>query len=227
MRGRTCPALSTEVSPIWCARTLARESEVNFIAVKGPQLFRMYVGESERALREIFRKARQSAPCIIFFDELDALAPQRGAGDSQSSERMVAQLLTEMDGVERLAGVVVLGATNRPDLIDPALLRPGRFDLLVELPTPDQVARLAILGVHTRRMPLGDDVDLARLAAACDELSGAEIEALCRRAAMAALREQIAAQEDGVSGEAALAGLRVERRHFEGALRQMAPLPHG
>jgi transitional endoplasmic reticulum ATPase len=205
------------------AKALAHESEANFISVKGPQLYTMYVGESERAIREIFRKARQSAPCIIFFDELDALAPARGGMDHQVSGRMVAQLLTEIDGVEDLRGVVVLGATNRPDLIDPALLRPGRFDLLVELTLPDATARRQILAVHTRAMPLADDVELDKLASACDEFSGAELEAVCRRAALMALREQIDARV--VAGEtaapAALDHILVRRRHFDAARREV------
>jgi hypothetical protein len=205
------------------AKALARESEANFISVKGPQLYTMYVGESERAIREIFRKARQSAPCIIFFDEIDALAPARGGMDHQVSGRMVAQLLTEIDGVEDLRGVVVLGATNRPDLIDPALLRPGRFDMLVELTLPDTAARRQILAVHTRAMPLADDVDLARLAAACDEFSGAELEAVCRRAALMAVREQIDARLAGAQAGAPpdLGELLIHRRHFDAARNEV------
>ena len=195
------------------AKALARRSEANFISVKGPQLYSMYVGESERAIREVFRKARQSAPCIIFFDEIDALAPARGGVDQHVSERVVAQLLTEMDGIEELRGVMVLGATNRADLVDPALLRPGRFDMLVELPQPDRAAREAILRVHTRRMPLGEDVDLARIAAACDECSGADIEWLCRRAALLAIRERV---DEGAADPAA-GELVVRMRHFQAA----------
>lgn len=205
------------------ARALARESEANFISVKGPQLFNMYVGESERALRDIFRKARQSAPCIVFFDELDALAPTRGGVDGQASERMVAQLLTEIDGVGGLQGVVVLAATNRVDLIDPALLRPGRFDMAVALPAPDREARLAILRVHTRRMPLAGDVDLARLADSCGDWTGADLEALCRRAAMAAVREHVEAGQGSAGGpERALDDLEVGRRHFAAAQGELA-----
>jgi transitional endoplasmic reticulum ATPase len=172
------------------AKALARESEANFIAVKGPQLLSMWVGESERGVREVFRKARQAAPCIVFFDEIDALAPRRGGGgDSQVTERVVSQFLTELDGIEDLKGVVVLAATNRLDRVDPALLRPGRFDFLVELPAPDQEARLAILGVHTRGMPLAGDVDLEALAAETEGSVGADLEGLCRRAALLAIRE--------------------------------------
>ena len=207
------------------AKALARESEANFISVKGPQLFTMYVGESERAIREVFRKARQSAPCIVFFDEIDALAPARGGLDHHTGERVVAQLLTELDGVEELRGVVVVAATNRADLIDPALLRPGRFDMLVALPLPDLDARQAILRVHTRRMPLAGDVELLRLAAACEEFSGAEIEALCRRAALLAIRERIEGRAAAPADESAppnLSDLQVRRRHFEAALAELA-----
>lgn len=200
------------------AKALARQCEANVIAVKGPQLFSMWVGESERAVREVFRKARQVAPCIVFFDEIDALAPPRGQYDTQAAERVVSQLLTELDGIEDLSGVVVLAATNRLDRVDPALLRPGRFDFLVELPLPDRAARLAILHVHTRRMPLADDVDLQALAAATEDFSGADIEGLCRRAALLALRELLPSQArppDPLPGE-----LRIRRRHFEAALAE-------
>ncbi len=178
------------------AKALARQSEANFIAVKGAQMLSMWVGESERAVREVFRKAKQAAPCIIFFDELDALAPRRGlAGDMQVTERVVAQLLTELDGIEELRGVLVLAATNRPDRIDPALLRPGRFDIMVELPMPDEDARRAILAIHTRAMPLAADVDLNALATTTADASGAELEGLCRRAGVLALRAHLAAAQ--------------------------------
>lgn len=202
------------------AKALARQSQANFISVKGPQLLSQWVGESERGVREIFRKARQAAPCIVFFDEIDALAPVRGP-DSQVAERVVGQLLTEIDGMEGLGGVVVLAATNRIDRIDPALLRAGRFDLIVAVPPPDQGSRLAILGVHTRGVPLADDVRLDDLAGATAGLTGADIAALCQRAALLALREQIeqrADAEDGLSG--ARPDLAVARRHFDAALRE-------
>jgi len=172
------------------AKALARESGVNFIAIKGPELLSKWVGESERGVREAFRRARQVAPCIVFFDEIDALAPRRGAGDSSHvSERVVSQLLSEMDGIEELRGVVVVAATNRLDIVDPALLRPGRFEMLVELPMPDREARLAILQVHTRAKPLAPDVNLEELASCTEGLTGADIEGLCRQAAMLAIRE--------------------------------------
>lgn len=199
------------------ARALANQSEANFIAIKGPQLLSMWVGESERAVREIFRKARQAAPCIIFFDELDALAPRRGsAGDSHTTERVVSQLLTEIDGIEELRGVLILAATNRIDRIDPALLRPGRFDLLLEMPLPDMDARQAILAIHTQRMPLARDVDLAHLAAQTDGFVGATLEALCRRAAMLAIRDHLASSTD----QPELADMQIAMRHFVAAFAE-------
>lgn len=199
------------------AKALARESEANFISVKGPQLLSMWVGESERGVREVFRKARQAAPCIVFFDEIDAVAPQRGGGgDNQVTERVVSQLLTELDGIEELKGVVVVAATNRMDRVDPALLRPGRFDFLVELPPPDREARRAILQVHTRRMPLADDVDLDALAVHTEGLVGADLEGLCRRAALFAIRELLERDRGPLSDESTLA-LRIGRGHFQKA----------
>ncbi|MGC9146802.1 MAG: CDC48 family AAA ATPase [Infirmifilum sp.] len=173
------------------AKAVATESEANFVSIKGPEIFSKWVGESERAIREIFRKARQAAPSVIFIDEIDALAPMRGlvSTDSGVTERVVSQLLTEMDGLERLEGVVVIAATNRPDIIDPALLRPGRFDRLIYVPPPDEKARLEIFKVHTKRMPLAEDVDLAELAKRTEGYTGADIAAVCREAAISALRE--------------------------------------
>ena len=206
------------------AKAVAHGSEANFIAVKGPQLLSMWVGESERAVREVFRKARQAAPCIIFFDELDALAPPRDGVGGVSSERVVSQLLTEMDGVSALEGVVVLASTNRPDRIDPALLRPGRFDVLIELPAPGEAARLSILTVHTKHMPLSTDVDLVALATDCEGFVGADLSELCRRAATLAIRERVADAAE------ARIKLRVTRAHFERARReieqQIAAHPH-
>jgi transitional endoplasmic reticulum ATPase len=194
------------------AKALAGESEANFISVKGPQLISMWAGESERAIREIFRKARQVAPAIIFFDEIDALAPERANGASQVSERIAAQLLAELDGIEELKGVFVLAATNRLDRLDPALLRPGRFDSLVELKSPDKPERLEILKVHTRKMPLAADVDLAAIAGPEDGLVGAELEALCREAAFAAIREAVASDSKQ---------LKVTMGHFREAMAGM------
>jgi transitional endoplasmic reticulum ATPase len=194
------------------AKALARESEVNFISVKGPQLLSMWVGESERGVREVFRKARQVAPCIVFFDEIDALTPHRGGGEGAAVERVVSQFLTELDGIETLKGVVVLGATNRIDMLDPALLRPGRFDIHVQLPAPDREACLEILRVHTRKMPLSDDVDVEALATASEGFVGADIEGLCRRAATLAMREFLEQPDTPVDQ------FFVGRRHFDRAL---------
>jgi transitional endoplasmic reticulum ATPase len=174
------------------ARALATESGVNFISVKGPALLSKYVGESERGVREIFRKAKQAAPCIVFFDEIDALVPVRTAGsDSHVAERVISQFLTELDGVEELTGVLVLGATNRPDILDPAVLRPGRFDGVLEVPLPDPAERKEIFRIGLRGKPLAGEVGLDDLAASSDGFSGADIQAVCQRAALAAIRETI------------------------------------
>ncbi|MHA1595994.1 MAG: CDC48 family AAA ATPase [Candidatus Baldrarchaeia archaeon] len=203
--------------PPGCGKTLlakaaATESGANFIAVRGPEILSKWVGESEKAIRRIFQKARQAAPCIIFFDEIDAIAPQRGlyAGESGVTERIVNQLLTEMDGIVPLKNVVVMAATNRPDILDPALLRPGRFDRLVYVPPPDKTGRYEIFKVHTRNMPLAEDVDLERLAEITEGYTGADIEAVCREAALCALREDINAKK-------------VYMRHFEEALKMVPP----
>ena len=207
------------------AKAVAGETEANFIAIKGPQLVSMWAGESERAVREVFRKARQAAPAIIFFDEIDALAPERGGGaSSQVSERVVAQLLTELDGIEELKGVFVLAATNRLDRVDTALLRPGRFDSLIELKAPDKTGRLAILNVHARRMPLAADVDLKAIAAEGEGLSGADLEAICREAAYGAIREAVAAEgkAKGKARGGAASALKVRMQHFQEGLALVA-----
>jgi transitional endoplasmic reticulum ATPase len=179
------------------ARAVATESEANFIAVKGPEMLSKWVGESERAVRETFRKARMVAPAIIFFDEIDAVVPMRGSGigDSHVTERVISQLLTELDGLEKLENVVVIAATNRPDLIDSALLRPGRFDRLVLVPAPDKKARLEIFKIHTKGMPLAKDVDLEALAAETEGYAGSDITGLCREAAMLVLRKDKKSKE--------------------------------
>ncbi len=179
------------------ARAVATESEANFISVRGPEIFSKWVGESEKAVREIFRKARMAAPSIIFFDEFDALVPRRGMGiaDSRVTERVISQILTEMDGLITLQNVLVIAATNRPDIIDPAVLRPGRFDRIIYVPPPDEEARLKILQIHTRGMPLAEDVDLTDLARKTAGYSGADLEALCREAALNALRRDINSKE--------------------------------
>ncbi|MEM4500225.1 MAG: CDC48 family AAA ATPase [Candidatus Woesearchaeota archaeon] len=192
------------------AKAVANESNANFIAVKGPELFSKWVGESEKHVREVFKRARTMAPSIIFFDEFDALAPKRSSFGHEVTERVVNQLLTELDGIEELSKVVVIAATNRVDLIDPALLRPGRFDYIIELEKPDEKTRLEIFKVHTRNMPLAKDVDLEKLAKETEGLTGADIEAICREAAMESVRERIEGKRTKIE---------VTRDHFEKALR--------
>ena len=179
------------------AKALATESRANFIGIKGPQFMSKWVGESERSIREIFKKAKQAAPCVIFLDEVDGLAPRRGLDASGVAERVLSQLLTELDGIEELRGVVVLAATNRLDLVDPALLRPGRFDSVIEVPLPDEKARLEIFRIHSRKQRLAPGVDLAVLSAETAGFSGAEIEATCRRATMMAIREYLETHPGG------------------------------
>jgi len=191
------------------AKAVANESGANFISVKGPELLSKWFGESEQRIRELFRRAKQVAPAIIFFDEIDALAPRRGYGIHEATERIVSQLLTEMSGIEEMKNVVVIAATNRPDLVDPALLRPGRIDRFVLVPPPNEKERLEILKIHTRNMPL-KNVDLVELAKKTEGFSGADLEALCREAAMNALRENIKAKE-------------VRMKHFEEALKKVTP----
>ncbi|MCK4319229.1 CDC48 family AAA ATPase [Candidatus Micrarchaeota archaeon] len=171
------------------AKAAATETDSNFIAINGPEVVSKWVGESEKVLREMFRKARQSAPCILFFDEIDSIAPRRGTGgDSMTTERIVDTLLAEMDGLKGLKNVVVMGATNRPDILDKALLRAGRFDKLVEIPVPDEKARLEILRIHTKKMPL-KGVDLKELAKITINYTGADLENICREAGMIAIRK--------------------------------------
>ena len=194
------------------SKAVATESKANFISVKGSEILSKWFGESERKIAEIFKKAKQASPCIIFFDEIDAIAPMRGssAGEPRVVERMVNTLLSEMDGLEELRGVVVIGATNRPDLIDAALLRPGRFDEVVLVPPPDEKARLDILKVHTKNMALDSDVNLVNLSKKTEGYSGADIGALCRKAGVIALHENIKIEK-------------VSKRHFEAALNKINP----
>ncbi len=193
------------------AKAVATESEANFILVKGPELLSKWVGESEKAVRKVFDKARQTAPTIIFFDEIDSLAPRRGmSSDAHVTQRVVNQILTEMDGLVDLNDVVVLAATNRPDMLDTALLRPGRFDRIILTPVPDEEARKAIFEVHTRNMPLVKDVSIAKLAAETENYVGADIEAVCREAAMLALRKDMKCKE-------------IAMKYFKEALDKVAP----
>ncbi|WP_455368284.1 CDC48 family AAA ATPase [[Eubacterium] cellulosolvens] len=175
------------------AKAIASESEANFLSIKGPELLSKWVGESEKGVRETFRKAKQAAPSIIFFDEIDAITPQRGGGlgDSHVTERVISQILTELDGLEELRNVVVLAATNRPDIIDPALLRPGRFDRLIGISSPNKEARKEIFKIHLEGKPLTSDVKLETLAEKTENYVGADIEAICREASMLAIREYV------------------------------------
>ncbi|MFP3909388.1 MAG: CDC48 family AAA ATPase [Archaeoglobaceae archaeon] len=193
------------------AKAVANESKANFITVKGSELLSKWLGESEKAVREIFKKAKQASPCIIFFDELDATAQMRGVGDSNRAvERVVNQLLTEIDGLEELEDVLVVGATNRPDILDKALLRPGRFDRLLFVRSPDKRSRKAIINVHLKDMPLSDDVDIEELADVTEGYVGADIEAVAREAVMLAFREKLDTEK-------------IEMRHFMDALMKVRP----
>ncbi|MFC7154415.1 CDC48 family AAA ATPase [Halomarina halobia] len=204
------------------AKAVANESQSNFISIKGPELLNKYVGESERGVRDVFEKARSNAPTVVFFDEIDSIAGQRGRNmsDSGVGERVVSQLLTELDGLEELEDVVVVAATNRPDLIDTALMRPGRLDRHVHVPVPDEAARRAIFGVHTREKPLADDVDLDRLARRTEGYVGADIEAVCREAAMIASRDFIKSV-DREEIEGSIGNVRITMDHFERALDEV------
>jgi transitional endoplasmic reticulum ATPase len=194
------------------AQAVAKESNANFISVKGPEMFSKWLGESEKAIRETFKKARQVAPCVIFFDEIDSVAAMQGmeSTDGRTSERVLNQLLTEMDGLESLKDVVVIAATNRPNLLDPAILRPGRFDRLVYMGSPDRKGRLRIFKIHTKNTPLAEDVDLETLADTTEGYVGADIESVCREAVMIALRENFDIEK-------------VEMRHFRDALKKVKP----
>ncbi len=204
-----------------CGKTLlaqaaASMSEMNFIAVRGPALLSKYVGESEAAVREVFSKARQAAPCLVFFDEIDALVPRRGgeSSDSHVSDRVVGQFLTELDGLEKLTGVLVMAATNRPDIIDPAVLRPGRFDVHVAIPLPEARERLAVLRVHTRNKRLAQGLSMDALLPRTEGLAGADLAAICQRAALHAVRERV---RDAQVDESVV----LEQRHFDAALEDI------
>ncbi|MEW6731753.1 MAG: CDC48 family AAA ATPase [Acidobacteriota bacterium] len=204
------------------AKAIATESQVNFISVKGPALISKYVGESEKGLRDVFRKARQAAPCIIFFDEIDALLPTRNSSSSDShvAERVLSQFLTELDGVEELNGVLVLGATNRVDMLDPAVLRPGRFDEIIEILPPDEISRKEIFQVHMRNKPLTIAIDFTKLAVRTDGFSGAEIASICNKATMNAIRRAVA-----TTGEKSISEIEViiEIKDIEDAFMEVSP----
>jgi transitional endoplasmic reticulum ATPase len=204
------------------AKAVAKESQANFIHVKGPALMNKFVGESEKGVREIFRKAKQTAPCIVFFDEIDALVPKRGSGetDAHTSERVISQFLTEMDGLEELHGVMVLAATNRIDIIDPALLRPGRFDLLLQVPPPEPDARLEIFKIHSTKNPLAKDVSFEKLVQETEGCTGADIDAVCREATMHAIRRFLS-ENTGNENRLKPTKLEVKMSDMQAAIKRM------
>ncbi len=221
------------------AKAVATNSDANFISIKGPELLSKWVGESEKGIREVFRKARQASPCVVFFDELDSVAPRRsssGSGDSHVGDRLVSQLLTEMDGLQDLNGVVVIGATNRPDIIDEALLRPGRFDRILEIPLPDNDSIKEILRIHMVRKPIDKSVELNKLVELCKGLSGADIAALVNAAALSAIKEHILTNRSEQNTErkellyadesqpvSQKVPLNITMKHFEAALKKIKP----
>ena len=204
------------------AKAVATESEANFINVKGPEFLSKWVGESEKAVRETFRKARQAAPCVIFMDEIDSIAPTRGGeGDSHVTERVISQLLTEIDGMQSLNNVIVIAATNRPDILDPALLRPGRFDRIVKVGMPDLDARRQILHIHTDKKPLADDVDIDKLAEKTEGFTGADLAALTNEAVMLAIRSIIAKNGDN---KELMKSQKIDMSFFNMALEKVRPM---
>jgi len=195
--------------------------------VRGPELLSKWVGESERAVREVFRKARQASPCVIFFDEIDAIAPARGTGigESMVTERVVSQLLTELDGLVEAKGVIVLAATNRPDIVDPALLRAGRFDAFVYVPLPDAEARKEIFKIHLRGKPLAPDVDVDELSRRTEGYSGAEIANVCRAASIAAIRDHLKKYQNEEEANKHKDELKVTMAHLLDAVKKTRPMP--
>ncbi len=210
------------------AKAVATESEANFISVRGPELLSKWVGESERGVREVFRRARQAAPCVIFFDEVDSIAPIRGmGGDSMVTERVVSQLLTEMDGIQSLQGVVVLAATNRVDMVDPALLRPGRFDKLIYVGMPDKYARQKILEIHTKNKPLAEDVRLDKIAELCEDFSGADVAAVANTAVSLVLHEYLSKYPTPEEAAKHVEEAKIYQRHFEEAVKKVRQQKEG
>ncbi|NYT10059.1 MAG: CDC48 family AAA ATPase, partial [Methanosarcinales archaeon] len=205
------------------AKAVATESQANFISIKGPEFLSKWVGESEKAVRETFRKARQAAPSVVFLDEIDSIAPSRGgmSSDSHVTERVISQILTELDGLESLNDVMVIAATNRPDIIDSALLRPGRFDRLIEISLPDEEARKEILKIHTSKKPLADDIDLDDIAKRTDKFSGADLGAVVNEAVMLAIREYVLSGQCKADEE--ICEYKVSKKHFEEALKKVTP----
>ena len=207
-------------------KAVANECGSNFISVKGPELMSKWIGESEKGIREIFRKARQAAPCIIFFDEIDAIAPIRGGqiGESHVTERMISQILTEIDGLEVLKNVVVISATNRPDIVDPALLRPGRFDRHLYVPPPDLESRLQIIKIHVKKIPLDKQVDIQHLADITEGFTGADIASFIAAAVMLAIREYVSKYEDPIVAGKNVRELKVKMHHIKKAMSKIKPL---
>ena len=204
------------------AKAVATESEANFISVKGPEFLNKYVGESEKAVRETFRKARMASPCVVFMDEIDSIAPVRGGGDdSQVTERVVSQILTELDGLEPMNDVVVIAATNRPDIIDPALLRPGRFDKAILVGPPDEASRKSILEIQLRSKPLADDVDIGALAKETEGCTGADLSAICNEAVMTAVRNLVAKGQMPTDEE--IENCKVSMADLQGAVSKFGP----
>ena len=210
------------------AKAVATQSEANFVSVRGPELLSKWVGESERGIREIFRRARQASPCVVFFDEIDSIAPVRGAGgETAVAERVVSQLLTELDGMENMHGVVVLAATNRADMIDPALLRPGRFDKIIQIPLPDKQSRKSILEINAEKIPVVDDKDspdkvlLDKIAEITDGLSGADVASIANTAVSLVIHEHLDTNPDAKKIESDAKGARVTMRHFEEAVKKV------
>jgi len=201
------------------AKAIAHTTESNFISIKGPELLSKWVGESEKGVREIFRKAHQAAPCIIFLDEIDAIAPSRSSGtsDSHVTERVVSQILTEIDGLEELHNVVVIGATNRLDIVDSALLRPGRFDRIIEVPMPDAKGRENIFKIHTKKKPLAENIDFTKLVEYTDGFSGAEVASVCNRAAMTAIKRFVNNKEKSVKS------IKITQEDFVNAINKIRP----
>ena len=210
------------------AKAVATQSEANFVSVRGPELLSKWVGESERGIREIFRRARQASPCVIFFDEIDSIAPVRGAGgETAVAERVVSQLLTELDGMENLHGVVVLAATNRADMIDPALLRPGRFDKIIQIPLPDEESRRSILEINAEKIPVVDDKDspdrvsLDKISEITDGMSGADVASIANTAVSLVIHEHLDEDPDAKKIESDAKKARVTMRHFEEAVKKV------
>ncbi|WP_299291327.1 CDC48 family AAA ATPase [Nitrosopumilus sp.] len=204
------------------AKAVATQSEANFVSVRGPELLSKWVGESERGIREIFKRARQSAPCVVFFDEIDSIAPIRGAGgETAVTERVVSQLLTELDGMENMHGVVVLAATNRADMIDPALLRPGRFDKIIQVPNPDKDSRKRILEINAEKIPIGDDVDMEKIAEITDGMSGADTSSIANTAVSLVIHEFLDKHPDVKDVEKSSIDAKVTMKHFEEAVKKV------